>query len=201
MNERDEAEAKARRQRCCANCVFGERLRTRWLRVILTRWPGLLICFHKAGAGGEISEVTACSVCPNFRARRAPTVQSAPRESSDPAIRYISLTRGKHAIVDAADYPALGVAVQHAHNLVLDLVLWNGVPLGLLLVGALAWWAWRQVRDAQTAQQRLLLLALGLLLLHALLELPHLYAFFLLPAAAMAGGKRGCGRASWAGAP
>ncbi|HNY80047.1 MAG: HNH endonuclease [Sedimentisphaerales bacterium] len=107
MNERDEAEAKARRQRCCANCVFGERLRTRWLRVILTRWPGLLICFHKAGAGGEISEVTACSVCPNFRARRAPTVQSAPRESSDPAIRYISLTRGKHAIVDAADYPAL----------------------------------------------------------------------------------------------
>jgi hypothetical protein len=98
MNERDEAEAKAKRQRCCANCVFGERLRTRWLRVILTRWPGLLVCFHKAGAGGEISEVIATGTCRNFR---------APRESSDPAIRYISLTRGKHAIVDAADYPAL----------------------------------------------------------------------------------------------
>jgi len=107
MRQRDEAEAKGKRQRCCANCVFGERLRTRWLRVILTRWPGLLVCFHKAGADGEISEVIATGTCRNFRARRAPTVRSAPRESPDPAIRYISLTRGKHAIVDAADYPAL----------------------------------------------------------------------------------------------
>lgn len=105
MNERDEVEAK--RQRCCANCVFSERLRTRWLRVILTRWPGLMICFHKAGADGEISEVIPCGTCRNFRARRAPTVWAAPRDSSDPTIRYISLTRNKHAIVDAADYPEL----------------------------------------------------------------------------------------------
>ena len=37
-------------KRCCGNCTYAERLRSRWLRVILSRWPGLLICFHKARA-------------------------------------------------------------------------------------------------------------------------------------------------------
>ncbi len=105
MNLQDETEAK--RTRCCANCVFAERLTGRWLRLILLRWPGLLICFHKAGAAGEISEVTPCMTCPNFRPLRPPIVRSAPKDSPDPAVRYISLTKGKHAIVDAADYPAL----------------------------------------------------------------------------------------------
>ncbi len=105
MHERDDVATK--RKGCCENCVFAERLRGRWLRVILLRWPGLMICFHKAGAGGELSEVTPGGGCANFRARRCPTVWAAPKESSDPAIRYISLTQGKHAIVDAADYAGL----------------------------------------------------------------------------------------------
>ncbi len=107
MNARDEAEAKRQRERCCANCVFGERLRTRWLRVILTRWPGLLVCFHKAGADGELSEVIATGTCRNFVARpdRGGQVESV--HSRGATVRYIRLTRGKHAIVDAADDPAL----------------------------------------------------------------------------------------------
>jgi len=95
------------KRRCCGNCTYAERLRTRWLRLILLRWPGLWICFHKAGADGEISEVLETDCCRNWRAARTPTVWAAPRESPDPAIRYISLTRGKHAMVDAADYPKL----------------------------------------------------------------------------------------------
>ena len=95
------------KRRCCGNCTYAERLRSRWLRVILSRWPGLLICFHKAGAGGEISEIVATGCCRNYLRRRFPTFRVAAPESNDPAVRYISLTRGKHAIVDAADYPAL----------------------------------------------------------------------------------------------
>ena len=95
------------KKRCCGNCAYAERLRSRWLRVILTRWPGLWICFHKAGADGEISEVLPSSVCRNYLVARRPTARVAAPESNDPKIRYISLTRGKHAIVDAADYPAL----------------------------------------------------------------------------------------------
>jgi len=95
------------KRRCCGTCTYAERLRSRWLRVILTRWPGLMICFHKAGAGGEISEVLEMGTCRNYLRRRLPTFRVAAPESNDPEIRYISLTRGKHAIVDAADYPAL----------------------------------------------------------------------------------------------
>jgi len=94
-------------KRCCGNCTYAERLRSRWLRVILSRWPGLLICFHKATAPGEISEVLPSGHCRNYLRRRLPTFRVAAPESNDPDIRYISLTRGKHAIVDAADYPAL----------------------------------------------------------------------------------------------
>jgi hypothetical protein len=75
--------------------------------VILTRWPGLLICLNKAGAGGEISEVLPWWVCENYLVARRATARVAAPECHDPRIRYIPLTRGRHAIVDAADYAAL----------------------------------------------------------------------------------------------
>jgi len=87
----------------------------------------------------------------------------------------------------ASAYPELRVSVAHAHNLVLDLMLWNGFPLGLALAGGLGAWLWYQLRGATTPTQLLLLLALGVFGLHAMLELPHAYAFFLLPAALMMG--------------
>ena len=87
----------------------------------------------------------------------------------------------------ASAYPELRVSVAHAHNLVLDLMLWNGFPLGLALTGGLGAWLWYQLRGATTPTQLLLLLALGVFGLHAMLELPHAYAFFLLPAALMMG--------------
>jgi O-antigen ligase len=85
------------------------------------------------------------------------------------------------------NYADLKVGVQHAHNLVLDLMVWNGAPLGLLLATLLGAWFWWQVRSAKTAGQVLLLLALGCFMLHALLELPHCNAFFLVPVAMMMG--------------
>jgi len=87
----------------------------------------------------------------------------------------------------AERYPDLRVAVQHAHNLPLDLLVWNGVPLGLLIMGAIAWWAVVQWRACRSEPQRLLLLALALFALHASVELPHAYLFFLVPAAMMVG--------------
>ncbi len=87
----------------------------------------------------------------------------------------------------AAHYPALRVAVAHAHNVVLDLLLWNGIPLGALLLAALGLLAWHHLRRPPERTQALLLLALATFGLHALLELPHVYAFFLLPATLMLG--------------
>ena len=77
--------------------------------------------------------------------------------------------------------------INHAHNVLLDLLVWNGVPLGALIMVAFAWWARAQWQACRTQEQRLLLLALAIFVSHALLEFPHTYLFFLLPAAAMMG--------------
>jgi len=82
--------------------------------------------------------------------------------------------------------PALHLVTPYMHNLLLDLLVWNGVPLGLLIFAALAVWFVNRWRHHAPAE-RPLLLALTVLLLHALLELPHAYAIFLLPAGLMLG--------------
>lgn len=86
----------------------------------------------------------------------------------------------------SAQFP-LTKTMQFAHNIMLDLVLWNGLPLGLIMVGGLSVWAWYQGHGKPKDQHVLLLAALGVFAVHALLELPHGYAFFLLPTAIMMG--------------
>ncbi len=96
--------------------------------------------------------------------------------------------QGVRAHVELAPrFDGLSVAVGHAHNLVLDLLVWNGVPLGAAITLGLAAWAWCRVREAGRAPQQLILLAVACLGLHALLELPHVYAFFFLPAGVLMG--------------
>ena len=69
----------------------------------------------------------------------------------------------------------------NSHNLLLDLLLWNGVPLGLTLTGALVWWFARQLRRCLDVERWLLLAAVGAVFVHAMFEYPLEYAYFLLP--------------------
>jgi hypothetical protein len=87
----------------------------------------------------------------------------------------------------AADHPPLLYALTSYHNLPLDLAVWGGLPVAMSIMLGLALWVVTQCRAAQTPRQWILLVALLLLLLHAMLELPHCYAVFLLPAGMMAG--------------
>ena len=86
----------------------------------------------------------------------------------------------------AAQFPMHGT-VGNAHNLILDLVLWNGVPLGVVMVVGLCAWLWWAARDSDTAEQRLLIVGVATFSLHAMLELPHVFACFLVPVAVMVG--------------
>src|SRR5574337_958761 len=63
----------------------------------------------------------------------------------------------------------------------------NGVPLGGLLALALGAWFIMKALRVTTAQGCLLLLGIGTLGLHAMLEFPQEYAYFLLPAGLMMG--------------
>jgi hypothetical protein len=81
----------------------------------------------------------------------------------------------------ALDHPPVGEHIEHSHNIVLDLLLWAGVPVGgliVLLVAAALVRQWRAVRDPRAAW---LLIAVGGIFVHGLLEYPLEYAYFLIP--------------------
>ena len=80
----------------------------------------------------------------------------------------------------AANHP-LSRYVEHSHNLLLDLLLWNGVPLGLLIIVVSGLWLWRRVRAVRDPQGLFGLLVAGLLLAHAMVEFPLDYLYFLVP--------------------
>ena len=78
-----------------------------------------------------------------------------------------------------------------AHNLVLDLMTWFGVPLALAAFGALCVWVVGWLRKADesgiTAQRHWVFAIWFVLLLQSMLEFPFAHAYFLLPAALLAG--------------
>lgn len=81
----------------------------------------------------------------------------------------------------ALDYPATHSFFDSAHNVFLDLALWNGLPLALLVtVGLLLWLVW-QVRQCRDPLSFAVLVAVGAVLSHAMVEYPLSYAYFLLP--------------------
>ncbi len=68
-----------------------------------------------------------------------------------------------------------------AHNVILDLLIWNGIPIGLLIVlYVVGWLYWlnKGVRDIESIMATLMVCAI---LIHALLEFPIHYAYFLMP--------------------
>ena len=87
----------------------------------------------------------------------------------------------------AAEHPRLLYALSSHHNLFVDLAVWTGLPVAVAALLALGLWLAKQWHAARTARQWILLAALLLLLLHSMLELPHCYAVFLLPAGLMVG--------------
>jgi O-antigen ligase len=85
------------------------------------------------------------------------------------------------------DQPSLGRIMGSAHNLLLDLLLWAGIPLGAAVFGGLLWWGWRHLRMARSATTVGALAMLAGVFAHAMVELPLSYTYFLLPAGLLAG--------------
>lgn len=80
-----------------------------------------------------------------------------------------------------------GEYVQNSHNLFLDLLVWSGPLIGSVLILAILWWAWRQVRDCATAEHFYLLCIIGAIAVHAQLEYPQEYGYFLVPVGILIG--------------
>ncbi|WCM88600.1 PglL family O-oligosaccharyltransferase [Acidovorax sp. NCPPB 3576] len=91
--------------------------------------------------------------------------------------------------------------IDHAHNLLLDLLLWFGVPLGGLLIVAGGGWCARTVVDAlgkKMSTNSLCCVAIILpIAVHSMLEYPYAYLYFSLSAGFFAGALEaeiGCAR-------
>lgn len=85
------------------------------------------------------------------------------------------------------NYPGQPGLFTQSHNLILDLILWNGYPLGLLAVALVGWWVWKVLSLARSFSQIHLIAFVAILGTHAMLEFPLQYAFFLLPFGLVAG--------------
>jgi len=79
------------------------------------------------------------------------------------------------------DYPIQYGVFSSAHNLFLDLILWVGFPLGLACSAYIIWWASRVIKGLGHFGQICMFAFVVVLGVHALLELPLHYAYFLLP--------------------
>lgn len=87
----------------------------------------------------------------------------------------------------ALAHPSANYWFGDSHNLFLDLMLWNGLPLGLLLGSLLMLWFARQIRSCTDPDRWTLLLAVGAVFLHSMVEFPYDFAYFLLPVGLLMG--------------
>lgn len=89
----------------------------------------------------------------------------------------------------AAITPLFPVALysEYTHNILLDLLIWNGPILGSLIIFAVTTWLFRLAFLARTTESLFVLLAVGFFLVHCMLEYPHAYAYFLLPVGLLLG--------------
>lgn len=76
---------------------------------------------------------------------------------------------------------------QSAHNLMLDLLARTGLLGTLLILAPLAMWGWRALQGRPSAGRTFMLGVVGTLLVHAMVEFPETYLFFLLPVAFLIG--------------
>lgn len=88
---------------------------------------------------------------------------------------------GHAQLAVAESFPSLFGTFAQSHNLFLDLVLWLGLPMGLLVSVFLVWQFVTYCRRVANAKDAILIMFLGVIGIHAMLELPLNYAYFLLP--------------------
>lgn len=71
------------------------------------------------------------------------------------------------------------LVTDYAHNIMLDLMLWVGVPAGLLLILTTFWWLIRLAQKVKKPNEVLIFASVLPFFVHSQLEFPFAYAYFL----------------------
>jgi len=88
--------------------------------------------------------------------------------------------------VGAIDHPGVLIAT-YAHNVLLDVVAWNGVPMGLALIGLGGFWFSTRLYRVSGVASTYAMACLLPFILHSMVELSFAYAYFLLTAGLLMG--------------
>lgn len=91
----------------------------------------------------------------------------------------------------ALAYPG-SLTYSYAHNLVLDLLAWCGIPVGLALVLAIAYWLFTRLRRVAEPVGVAAMAGLLPLIVHSQLEYPFAYAYFLVCGGVLVGIVEAC---------
>jgi O-antigen ligase len=75
----------------------------------------------------------------------------------------------------------------YSHNLVLDLMVWNGVPIGLAIAGLLGLWYVRTGLRVEGPADAFRFAVVTVLGVHSMLEYPFAYLYFIVPVGLLAG--------------
>lgn len=87
----------------------------------------------------------------------------------------------------AVNHSPLYILSPSAHNVFLDLMVWCGIPIGILICLSIVLWLGKRFLLVQNAEDTVLIGCLLVIGNHAMLELPLQYAYILLPVGLMAG--------------
>jgi hypothetical protein len=98
----------------CCQCIYSGCEPTLWVKHRKLAWPATRTCVNHPDAPGEMVQVMPRESCRNFRQRPAGPMRLTPPSPPGEGLRYIALTKGKFAIVDAADYEWLSQYRWHA---------------------------------------------------------------------------------------
>ncbi|MCY7300034.1 MAG: Wzy polymerase domain-containing protein [Ilumatobacteraceae bacterium] len=94
---------------------------------------------------------------------------------------YGWLQVGEAELAVADKYPPVGELWLHGHNLFIELIVWCGYPLGIALSGLVIYWFVSRIRAIDTLESMAGMMIVAAFGVHAMLELPHHYAYFLIP--------------------
>ena len=81
----------------------------------------------------------------------------------------------------ALEFPATHWWFESAHNVVLDLALWAGLPIAILVTAGVLLWLKRRVGACRDPLSWSVLVGIVVVLCHSMVEYPLAYAYFLLP--------------------
>ncbi|WAG79966.1 Wzy polymerase domain-containing protein [Metapseudomonas furukawaii] len=92
------------------------------------------------------------------------------------------------AQLDVASNIPVGLRVEYSHNILIDLLVWNGPVLGCLIILVSVVWLLRQALLSRSKEDVYVFMMVGVILVHGLLEFPLSYFYILLPLGVLLGG-------------